>query len=142
MEYKRDGMAKAVLIGGVVGGVLFFLLPLSILPYILSGVITAYLMGRGSPRSNMDYIIAGTLSGFIAGFVSWCLDTLFILTHVPSMVSQYMDMVPSMRDHFIELVYRESIVAVNNYKVNIPFYTIVGAISGFTGGILYGKLRR
>ncbi|MBW9223651.1 hypothetical protein KKP90_03605 [Methanothermococcus sp. SCGC AD-155-E23] len=134
----RDGMAKAVLVGGVIGGILFSLLPLSILPYILAGVITAYLMSRESPRSNMDYIIAGVLSGFIAGFVSWCLDTLIILTSVINDVG----IASSTGDHFIELIYRESIMVVNDYKMNIPFYTIVGAISGFTGGLLYGRLRR
>ncbi|HIP84046.1 MAG TPA: hypothetical protein EYH15_00945 [Methanothermococcus okinawensis] len=143
MGHKRDGMAKAVLIGGVVGGLLSSLpFPTCILPYFLSGVISAYLMSREFSRSNVDYLIAGTLSGVIAGFLSWCLDTVILLTAVPSLVKTYIDINPSMGDHFMELVYMEGVMAVNAYKMNIPFYVILGAISGAIGGILYGKLRR
>ena len=134
MEYKKDEMAKAVLIGGVVGGVLFSFLPFSIciLPCLLSGVITAYLMSKKSSRSNVDYIIAGGLSGGIAGLISWGLDTLIILIDGILVMANYRS--PDEID-------MEIAMAMDSLMMNIPFYILTGAIFGVIGGILYNKLK-
>ncbi|MBW9221626.1 hypothetical protein KKP97_01055 [Methanothermococcus sp. SCGC AD-155-C09] len=141
MKYIKEERIKPIIIGGIVGGVLFSFLPFPtyIIPYLLSGVITAYLISKEFPRSNMEYIVAGGLSGGIGGFVSWCLDMLIIIAAVPSMVSYYID--PSMTGYYIEEVYMESRIAVDWYITYIPFYVVIGAISGVIGGILYGKLK-
>jgi len=134
MEYKKDGMAKDVLIGGVIGGVLFsfFPFPICILPYLLSGAITAYLMSKASSRSNADYIIAGGLSGGIAGLVSWGLDTLIILIDGISVMTDYRS--PDEID-------MEVAMAIDSLMMNIPLYILIGAIFGAIGGIIYGKLK-
>ena len=79
MGYRE--MIKAALIGGVVTGVLvliFSFLPIfgscSCFLYLLSGIITGYLLTQEYLPSDRDYLISGALSGGIAGFVSWLID--------------------------------------------------------------------
>jgi len=135
MGYIRDEMIKPIFIGGIVGGVLFSISILSYycLSYVLSGAITAYLIGRKFDPTDKDYIIAGGLSGGIAGLVSWCLDTLIILMLGIPLLANYCSP---------DEIYMEMMIATEWLMMNIPLYLLIGIISGAIGGILYGKLRR
>ncbi|HIQ32077.1 MAG TPA: hypothetical protein EYH55_01160 [Methanothermococcus okinawensis] len=83
---KLGEVVRPALIGGVITGILAFIfsfIPLvgycSCFLYLLSGIITGYLLSQGYLPSDRDYLISGALSGGIAGFVSWCLDTVITI---------------------------------------------------------------
>jgi len=144
MRYIRDEMIEPIFIGGIVGGVLSSIpiiacLNCCCLLYILSGVITAYLMSKKFNPTDRDYLIAGGLSGSIAGLIKWLgmlIGFVMFGTMVPFMINHcpnkllYMKMtgtmVPSMM--VFSILY-------------FPIYMIIGAIFGAIGGILYGKLK-
>ena len=139
IKNKKDGMAKAVLIGGVVGGVLLSIFTIGLLECycllcILPGVITAHLMTeeKGFNQTDKDYIISGGFSGCIAGLINWGLDTLIIL----------IDGILSMANYRSpDEISMEIAIATDWLMMNIPLYILIGAISGSIGSILYKKVR-
>jgi len=145
MGYIRDEMVKPILIGGVIGGVLSSVPVIACLNccccllYILSGVITAYLMSKEFDPSDRDYLISGALSGGIAGFVNWVLDLL--ITSI-----EYGAMIPFMADYYtseyMEMMMMEGTISLILIIFSIPLYMIMGAIFGSIGGILYGKFMK
>ena len=143
MKYIKDEMVKPIIIGGVIGGVLSSIPTIACLNcccllYILSGVITAYLMSKKFNPTDKDYIIAGGLSGGIAVLIKWLSMLIgFIIfgTMVPFMINYcpnkllYMKMTGTMVPSMVFSI------------LYFPIYMIIGAIFGAIGGILYGKLK-
>jgi len=148
MGFIRGEMVKPILIGGIIGGVLSSVPLIGCLKccccllYVLSGVITAYLMSKEFDPSDRDYLISGALSGCIAGFVNWVLDIL--ITFI-----QYGTMVPFMANYYtseyMNMMIIEGIITLMTLILiilSIPLYMIMGAIFGSVGGMLYGKLMK
>jgi len=145
MKYIKDEMIKPVLIGGVIGGVLSSIPIIACLNccgllYIFSGAITAHLITEKFDPTDRDYIIAGGLSGTVAGVINCLLNTLisfhififgaivpFIIEHHP-------------RELYIEL---SQTVATSMifHVLYIAIYMAIGAIFGAVGGIIYEKLK-
>ncbi|MBW9219956.1 hypothetical protein KKP89_00745 [Methanothermococcus sp. SCGC AD-155-N22] len=142
MGYIRDEMIKPILIGGVIGGVLSSIPIISCLNcccllYILSGAITAYLMSKEFDPSDTEYLVAGALSGGIAGVINWLLGMLINILI-------YGVMVPFIGEYYPTELHMEMMGAMNSSLVismlYIPLYIIIGAIFGSIGGLLYEKL--
>ncbi|AXI24720.1 hypothetical protein CFE53_00460 [Methanofervidicoccus sp. A16] len=145
MGYIRDEMVKPILIGGVIGGVLSSVPVIACLNccccllYVLSGVITAYLMSKEFDPSDRDYLISGALSGGVAGFVNCVLDTL--ITFIT-----YGVMAPFMANYYTSEYMNMMMGGPTSLMIftilSIPLYIILGAIFGAVGGMLYGKLMK
>lgn len=132
-------IVKAALIGGVVTGVLAFIFSLipivsycCCLLYILSGIITAYLLTQEYLPSDRDYLIAGALSGGIAGFISWLLYALkvVLLSLLYNTVS--MSSVIGMKMGMISFIGFALLLLINFFV-----YLLAGITFGVVGAILY-----
>jgi len=146
MAYIRDEMIKPILIGGIVGGVLSSIpiiacLNCCCLLYVLSGVITAYLMSKEFDPSDNDYIIGGGLSGSIAGFIDWLLGMIISFAIFGMMSSFMVEYYP-----YPEEIHRKMIGTTGSSMLikmlNLPISIILGAIFGAIGGILYEKFMK
>ena len=131
MKYIKDEMVKPVMTGGVIIGVLVFILPwiggnrCCCVLYILSGVITAHLLTQKYLPSDRDYLISGALSGGVAGFVSWLLKAVGYI--LDALVHGRMSIYPSSLMDFILLTIFLLIDSLTSLLLGVTFGTI-GAI--------------
>ena len=140
MRYINEKMVKPVVIGGITTGILLSIFILvyegtgcfCCLLYILSGIITAYLLTQEYLPSDRDYLIAGALSGGIAGFISWLLYALkvVLLSLLYNTVS--MSSVIGMKMGMISFIGFALLLLINFFV-----YLLAGITFGVVGAILY-----
>jgi len=99
---------------------------------LLSGIITAYLLTQEYLPSDRDYLIAGALSGGIAGFISWLLYALkvVLLSLLYNTVS--MSSVIGMKMGMISFIGFALLLLINFFV-----YLLAGITFGVVGAILY-----
>ena len=141
MEYINNRMIKPVIIGGVITGILTSIFSLiggccCCILYILSGVITAYLLTQEYLPSDRDYPISGGLSGGVAGFVNWLLSTVLSIVHIliyGSMSISYMKIIET----YFSSTLTDFVLFALFLLIAFLIHLLLGATFGVIGAILY-----
>jgi len=147
MEYINNRMIKPVLIGGVITGVLVFIFSFigsccCCILYILSGIITAYLLTQEYLPSDRDYLISGALSGGVAGFVRWLLSALIGVLYIVLYRTITISYMKAIGNHYTSALYMGmgimDFILFAIFLI-IDFFTslLIGAAFGAIGAILY-----
>ncbi|HIQ32078.1 MAG TPA: hypothetical protein EYH55_01165 [Methanothermococcus okinawensis] len=148
MEYINEKIIKPALIGGVITGILAFIF--SFIPlvgycccflYLLSGIITGYLLSQEYLPSDRDYLISGALSGGIAGFVSWLLYALISILIILLYGTMALSYMAGVGTHYSDLYLGSTIMGFIFFAlfllIPLLICLVIGAAFGVVGAAMY-----